>query len=91
MISLSSGWVKQARAVDTFLSSNKINYENLKSEMPKVLFITGFDVMSLSKTDWLGILSGVGAGLAYTSIRELRKHVARILTIKRICAIFKVL
>jgi drug/metabolite transporter (DMT)-like permease len=39
-----------------------------------VLFITGFDVMSLSKTDWLGILSGVGAGLAYTSIRELRKY-----------------
>ncbi|MEA3498978.1 MAG: DMT family transporter [Campylobacterota bacterium] len=39
-----------------------------------VLFITGFDVTALSKTDWLGILSGVGAGLAYTSIRELRKH-----------------
>jgi len=39
-----------------------------------VLFITGFDVMTLSKTDWLGILSGVGAGLAYTSIRELRKY-----------------
>ena len=39
-----------------------------------VLFITGFDVTQLSKTDWLGILSGVGAGLAYTSIRELRKY-----------------
>ncbi|RLA83573.1 MAG: EamA family transporter [Epsilonproteobacteria bacterium] len=39
-----------------------------------VLFITGFDIASLSKTDWLGILSGIGAGLAYTSIRELRKH-----------------
>ncbi len=39
-----------------------------------VLFITGFDVTQLTKTDWLGILSGVGAGLAYTSIRELRKH-----------------
>ncbi|WP_412726467.1 DMT family transporter [Arcobacter sp. 15-2] len=38
-----------------------------------VLFVTGFDVLNLSKTDWLGILSGVGAGLAYTSIRELRK------------------
>lgn len=38
-----------------------------------VLFVTGFDVVNLSKTDWLGILSGVGAGLAYTSIRELRK------------------
>lgn len=39
-----------------------------------VLFITGFDVTSLSKTDWLGILSGVGAGLAYTSIRELKNY-----------------
>jgi drug/metabolite transporter (DMT)-like permease len=39
-----------------------------------VLFITEFNVTSLSKTDWLGILSGVGAGLAYTSIRELRKY-----------------
>ncbi len=38
-----------------------------------ILFITGFDGSSLSKTDWLGILCGVGAGLAYTSIRELRK------------------
>jgi drug/metabolite transporter (DMT)-like permease len=38
-----------------------------------ILFITGFDPDSLSKTDYLGILSGVGAGLAYTSIRELRK------------------
>ena len=39
-----------------------------------VLCITGFDVTNLSKTDWFGILSGVGAGLAYTSIRELRKY-----------------
>ncbi len=39
-----------------------------------VLFITGFDPSNLEKTDWLGILSGVGAGLAYTSIRELRKY-----------------
>lgn len=39
-----------------------------------VLFITGFDLSNLEKTDWLGILSGVGAGLAYTSIRELRKY-----------------
>lgn len=39
-----------------------------------VLFITGFDVTNLEKTDWLGILSGVGAGLAYTSIRELRNY-----------------
>ena len=39
-----------------------------------ILFITGFDISNLSKTDWLGILSGVGAALAYTSIRELRKY-----------------
>ncbi len=39
-----------------------------------VLFVTGFDILHLSKTDWFGILSGVGAGLAYTSIRELRKY-----------------
>jgi drug/metabolite transporter (DMT)-like permease len=39
-----------------------------------VLFITGFDISSLSKTDGLGIMSGVLAGLAYTSIRELRTY-----------------
>ena len=39
-----------------------------------VLFVTGFDISNLSKTDWFGILSGVGAGLAYTSIHELRKY-----------------
>ncbi len=39
-----------------------------------ILFITQFDGTALSKTDWLGILCGVGAGLAYTSIRELRKY-----------------
>ncbi len=39
-----------------------------------ILFITGFDVTKLDKTDWLGILSGVGAGLAYTSIRELKNY-----------------
>ncbi|MCK5293197.1 MAG: DMT family transporter [Arcobacteraceae bacterium] len=39
-----------------------------------ILFITGFDITSLDKSDWLGILSGVGAGLAYTSIRELKNH-----------------
>ncbi|MGB5791544.1 DMT family transporter [Poseidonibacter sp.] len=38
-----------------------------------ILFITKFDGSSLDKTDYLGILCGVGAGLAYTSIRELRK------------------
>jgi len=37
-----------------------------------ILFITHFTATNLSKTDWLGILSGVGAGLAYTSIRELK-------------------
>jgi len=39
-----------------------------------ILFITGFDGSNLDKTDYLGILCGVGAGLAYTSIRELRKY-----------------
>lgn len=39
-----------------------------------ILFITKFDGSTLDKTDWLGILCGVGAGLAYTSIRELRKY-----------------
>lgn len=38
-----------------------------------ILFIAEFDGSSLEKTDYLGILSGVGAALAYTSIRELRR------------------
>ncbi|MGM0519647.1 MAG: DMT family transporter [Campylobacterota bacterium] len=39
-----------------------------------ILFITKFDGSNLDKTDYLGVLCGVGAGLAYTSIRELRKY-----------------
>ncbi len=39
-----------------------------------ITFITGFDITHLDKTDWLGILSGIGAGLAYTSIRELKNY-----------------
>ncbi len=39
-----------------------------------ILFIAEFDGSTLKKTDYLGILSGVGAALAYTSIRELRKY-----------------
>lgn len=39
-----------------------------------IVFITEFDGTNLEKTDYLGILSGVGAALAYTSIRELRKY-----------------
>ncbi len=39
-----------------------------------ILFITKFTGANLSKTDWLGILSGVGAGIAYTSIRELKHY-----------------
>jgi drug/metabolite transporter (DMT)-like permease len=39
-----------------------------------IMFITGFDGTNLSKSDWLGILSGAGAGLAYTSIRELKNY-----------------
>ena len=30
--------------------------------------------LALSKTDWLGIFSGVGAALAYTSVRELKAY-----------------
>ena len=39
-----------------------------------ILIITEFDGSSLEKTDYLGILSGVGAALAYTSVRELRNY-----------------
>lgn len=39
-----------------------------------ILFITEFDGSSLEKSDYLGILSGVGAALAYTSVRELRTY-----------------
>ncbi len=39
-----------------------------------IVFVTEFDGSSLQKTDYLGILSGVGAALAYTSVRELRNY-----------------
>lgn len=39
-----------------------------------IVFITEFDGNSLEKSDYLGILSGVGAALAYTSVRELRTY-----------------
>jgi len=39
-----------------------------------IVFITKPTGMFLSKTDWLGIFSGVGAALAYTSVRELKKY-----------------
>ncbi|MEJ5168191.1 MAG: DMT family transporter, partial [Arcobacteraceae bacterium] len=39
-----------------------------------IMFITSFNPLTLSKTDWLGILSGVGAAMAYTSIRELKNY-----------------
>uniref|UniRef100_UPI00404859BA DMT family transporter n=1 Tax=Aliarcobacter sp. TaxID=2321116 RepID=UPI00404859BA len=39
-----------------------------------IVFITEFDGSTLEKTDYLGILSGVGAALAYTSVRELRNY-----------------
>lgn len=39
-----------------------------------ILFITKFTGENLSKLDFLGILSGLGGGLAYTSIRELSKY-----------------
>lgn len=39
-----------------------------------IVFITKPTGMFLSKTDWLGIFSGVGAALAYTSVRELKRY-----------------
>jgi drug/metabolite transporter (DMT)-like permease len=53
---------------------SKVGWTGVFTGFFGVLFITGFDPTTLEKTDWLGILSGVGAGLAYTSIRELRKY-----------------
>ena len=38
-----------------------------------IVFITGGS-LTFSKYDWLGILSGLGAALAYTSVKELKKH-----------------
>ncbi len=39
-----------------------------------IVFIAKPSGFMLSKTDWLGIFSGVGAALAYTSVRELKKY-----------------
>ncbi len=39
-----------------------------------IIFITKPTGLALSKTDWLGIFSGIGAALAYTSVRELKKY-----------------
>lgn len=39
-----------------------------------IVFITQPTGLSFSKTDILGIFSGVGAALAYTSVRELRHY-----------------
>ncbi len=39
-----------------------------------IVFITKFTGEGLDKADYLGILSGVGAALAYTSIRELKNY-----------------
>ena len=39
-----------------------------------IVFVIQPDGLTLTKTDLLGIFSGVGAGLAYTSVRELRKY-----------------
>jgi len=39
-----------------------------------IVFITQPTGLMFSKTDLLGIFSGVGAALAYTSVRELKKH-----------------
>lgn len=39
-----------------------------------IVLITQPQGLSFTKTDLLGILSGLGAALAYTSVRELKKH-----------------
>ena len=39
-----------------------------------IVFIAKPTGVMLSKTDWLGIFSGIGAALAYTSVRELKKY-----------------
>jgi drug/metabolite transporter (DMT)-like permease len=39
-----------------------------------IVFITKPTGLGLSKTDLLGIFSGIGAALAYTSVRELKKY-----------------
>ena len=39
-----------------------------------IVFITKPTGLYLSKSDWLGIFSGVGAALAYTSVRELKSY-----------------
>ena len=39
-----------------------------------IVLITKPTGLGLSKTDWLGIFSGIGAALAYTSVRELKKY-----------------
>lgn len=39
-----------------------------------IVLITQPQGLSFTKTDLLGIFSGVGAALAYTSVRELKKH-----------------
>ncbi len=58
----------------------------LQEKMPKIgwiavfvgfigiVFITKPSGLMFSKTDLLGIFSGVGAALAYTSVRELKKY-----------------
>ena len=58
-----------------------------------ILFITKFTGENLSKLDYLGILSGLGGGLAYTSIRELSKFYesrAIVLSFTLIGAVFPV-
>ncbi|WP_457745194.1 DMT family transporter [Sulfurimonas sp.] len=39
-----------------------------------IVFITQPSAFGFSKYDWLGIFSGVGAALAYTSVRELKQY-----------------
>ena len=39
-----------------------------------IVFITQPSGFGFSKYDWLGIFSGIGAALAYTSVRELKRY-----------------
>jgi drug/metabolite transporter (DMT)-like permease len=39
-----------------------------------IVFITGVTSVQLSRYDILGIFSGIGAALAYTSVRELKRY-----------------
>jgi len=53
---------------------SKLGWSGILIGFVGILFITNPALDGLSKSDYFGVLSGVGAALAYTSIRELRKY-----------------